>query len=183
MKEALGFIETTGLIAAIEALDAMLKSSEVHLVNKEIIGGGIVTIVISGDVAAVKSAVDAGAASVSQLNESSLLSIHTIPRPDDSIADLFGHLIEVTEGIEKEKVAVVEKIVEEVTDQKPLEEALNDWLENEDIDQLRTCLVEYKVSELRNHLERLSDVKLSRKEIKKASKEKLMTAYIRHYKK
>jgi microcompartment protein CcmL/EutN len=183
MKEALGFIETTGLIAAVEALDAMLKSSEVHLIKKEIIGGGIVTVVISGDVAAVKTAVDAGAASVSHLNECALISTHTIPRPDDSISELFKEPIEVKEVVEEEEEVIIEMIDEEINEQKPLAEALADWLENEDVDQMRTCLTEYKVSELRSYLEQLPDVKLSRKEIKKASKEKLMTAYIKHYKK
>jgi len=78
-QEALGLIETKGLVGAIEAADAMVKAANVHLVGKELVGGGLVTIVVRGDVGAVKAAVDAGAAAAKRIGE--LVSVHVIPRP------------------------------------------------------------------------------------------------------
>ena len=80
---SLGMIETKGLIGAIEAADAMVKSANVQLVGKEQVGGGLVTVMVRGDVGAVKSATDAGAAAASRVGE--LLSVHVIPRPHDDV--------------------------------------------------------------------------------------------------
>jgi len=76
---ALGMIETRGLIGSIEAADAMVKAANVHLVGKVHVGGGIVTVLVRGDVGAVKAATDAGAAAAQRVGE--LLSVHVIPRP------------------------------------------------------------------------------------------------------
>lgn len=78
-----GFIETRGLVAAIEAADAMVKAANVTLSGKKMIGGGLVTVVIEGDVGAVKAAVDAGAAAAQKVGE--LVSVHVIARPDAGI--------------------------------------------------------------------------------------------------
>lgn len=78
-----GFIETRGLVAAIEAADAMVKAANVTLSGKKMIGGGLVTVVIEGDVGAVKAAVDAGAAAAQKVGE--LVSVHVIARPDAEI--------------------------------------------------------------------------------------------------
>lgn len=82
-KDALGMIETKGLVGAIEAADAMVKAANVTLVGKEFVGGGLVTVMISGDVGAVKAATDAGAAAADRVGE--LLSVHVIPRPHDEV--------------------------------------------------------------------------------------------------
>jgi microcompartment protein CcmL/EutN len=82
--QAIGFIETRGLVAAIEAADAMLKAAEVHLVERTFVKGGIVTITITGDVAACKASVDAGAAAVNRMS-GTILSTHVIPRPHESL--------------------------------------------------------------------------------------------------
>jgi len=76
---ALGMIETKGLVAAIEAADAMVKAANVTLIGKEHVGGGLVTVLVRGDVGAVKAATDAGAAAAERVGE--LVSIHVIPRP------------------------------------------------------------------------------------------------------
>ena len=76
---ALGMIETKGLVAAIEAADAMVKAANVTLIGKEHVGGGLVTVLVRGDVGAVKAAPDAGAAAAERVGE--LISIHVIPRP------------------------------------------------------------------------------------------------------
>ena len=76
---SLGMIETKGLIGAIEAADAMVKSANVQLVGKEQVGGGLVTVMVRGDVGAVKAATDAGAAAAEKVGE--LISVHVIARP------------------------------------------------------------------------------------------------------
>jgi len=81
--EALGMIETKGLVAMIEASDAMVKAANVTLVGYEKIGGGFVTAIVRGDVAAVKAATDAGAAAARRVGE--LVSVHVIPRPHSSV--------------------------------------------------------------------------------------------------
>ena len=78
-KEALGMIETRGLVAAVEAADAMVKAAEVELVGTEKIGRGLVSVMVRGDVGAVNAAVEAGAAQASKLGE--LVATHVIPRP------------------------------------------------------------------------------------------------------
>ena len=77
--EAIGLIETRGLVGGIEAADAMVKAANVKLVGQERIGGGLVTVIVKGDVGAVKAAVDSGAAAAKRVGE--LLSVHVIPRP------------------------------------------------------------------------------------------------------
>ena len=78
-KEALGLIETRGLVGAIEAADAMVKAAKVKLEGKENVGGGLVTVTVRGDVGAVKAAVEAGAEAARRVGE--LVSAHIIPRP------------------------------------------------------------------------------------------------------
>ena len=85
MGEALGMIETKGLVALIEASDAMVKAANVQLVGWEKIGAGYVTAMVRGDVAAVKAATDAGAAAAGKIGE--LVSVHVIPRPHSSLED------------------------------------------------------------------------------------------------
>ena len=84
--DALGLIETRGLVASIEAADAMVKAANVYLVGKEHVGGGLVTVMVRGDVGAVKAATDAGAAAASRVGE--LVSVHVIPRPHGEIEDI-----------------------------------------------------------------------------------------------
>ena len=89
-QEALGMIETRGLVAAIEAADAMVKAAEVALIGTEKIGSGLVTVMVRGDVGAVKAAVDAGAAAAERVGE--LLSIHVIPRPHADVEMIIPHV-------------------------------------------------------------------------------------------
>jgi ethanolamine utilization protein EutM len=80
---ALGMVETKGLIGSIEAADAMVKAANVKLIGKECIGGGYVTVMVRGDVGAVKAATDAGAAAAKRVGE--LVSVHVIPRPHEDV--------------------------------------------------------------------------------------------------
>jgi ethanolamine utilization protein EutM len=81
--DALGMIETKGLVASIEAADAMVKAANVQLVGKEFIGAGYVTVTVRGDVGAVKAATDAGAAAARRVGE--LVAVHVIPRPHEGV--------------------------------------------------------------------------------------------------
>jgi ethanolamine utilization protein EutM len=85
-SEALGMIETRGLIGAVEAADAMVKAANVALVGKEYIGAGYVTVLVRGDVGAVKAATDAGAAAARRVGE--LIAVHVIPRPHAEVERL-----------------------------------------------------------------------------------------------
>jgi len=82
-REALGMVETKGLIGSVEAADAMVKTANVVLVGTEYIGAGYVTVFVRGDVGAVKAATDAGAAAARRVGE--LVSVHVIPRPHDEL--------------------------------------------------------------------------------------------------
>ena len=82
-KQALGLVETKGLVGAIEAADAMVKAANVQLIGKEKIGSGLVTVMVRGDVGAVKASVEAGAAAAKRVGE--LYSVHVIPRPHEDV--------------------------------------------------------------------------------------------------
>lgn len=84
--KSLGLIETKGLVAAIEAADAMVKAANVQLLGKENIGAGYITVIVEGDVGAVKAAVDAGASAAKRVGE--VVSVHVIPRPHADIEAL-----------------------------------------------------------------------------------------------
>jgi ethanolamine utilization protein EutM len=103
MQQALGLVETKGLVASIEAADAMLKASRVRLVGKERALAGLITIVVVGDVAAVKASVDAGAAAAQRVGE--LVSVHIIPKPDDQIKTI----LPIEDG---KRTFISEKIIE-----------------------------------------------------------------------
>ena len=81
--QALGMVETKGLVGSVEAADAMVKAATVSLIGKVHVGGGLVTVMVRGDVGAVKAATDAGAAAASRVGE--LVSVHVIPRPHPEV--------------------------------------------------------------------------------------------------
>ena len=89
-QEALGMVETRGLVAAIEAADSMLKAANVTLVGTEKIGSGLVSVMVRGDVGAVKAAVEAGASNASRLGE--LVATHVIPRPHNDVEKILPEL-------------------------------------------------------------------------------------------
>jgi len=86
MNKAIGLIETKGFVAVVEAADAMLKAANVKLIKYQSIGGGYVTVIVEGDVGAVKAAVDAGAAAAKRVGE--IFSVHVIPRPHEETSKL-----------------------------------------------------------------------------------------------
>lgn len=107
--QALGMIETRGLLASIEAADAMLKAADVTLLDRTKVGGGLVTILVTGDVAAVKAAVDAGAAAAERLGDGLLVTQHVIARPQQDVELLFRP--------PEEKAAKPKEIPEEPSDE------------------------------------------------------------------
>ena len=94
-SDALGLIETRGLIGSIEAADAMVKAANVVLVGKEQVGGGLVTVMVRGDVGAVKAATDAGAESAAKVGE--VISVHVIPRPHAEVEAILPQSASQTE--------------------------------------------------------------------------------------
>jgi len=91
MADALGMIETKGFVGVVEAADAMVKAANVTLIGKEQIGGGYVTVMVRGDVGAVKAAVDSGAVAAKEVGE--LISVHVIPRPHADLEKMLPQLI------------------------------------------------------------------------------------------
>ena len=92
---ALGMVETRGLVGAIEAADAMVKAAKVTLIGKEKVGGGYTTVMVRGEVGAVKAATDAGAAAAGRVGE--LVSVHVIPRPHSEVEQLLPKPVNVEE--------------------------------------------------------------------------------------
>lgn len=113
--QAIGMIETRGVLAAIESADVMLKTANVRLVSKEKVGGGLITIIVEGDVAAVKASVEAGAYAVENLDKSLLVSKHVIPRPVSDVHDLLlADIKELKEeknlSKDKEEIIISDKV-------------------------------------------------------------------------
>ena len=112
--KALGLIETKGLLAAIESADTMLKAADVSIFDKTYVGGGLVSVAVTGDVAAVKAAVEAGVAAVKKLDASLLVSEHVIPRPHEELYSIIGiknipttiEKLDITHGINNSEVNV-----------------------------------------------------------------------------
>ena len=101
MQKALGLIETHGLVGAIEAADAMVKAAKVIFLGRQKVKGGLVAVMVTGDVGAVKAAVDAGAAACQQVGK--LVSAHVIPRPHDDIDLMIPAVPEFDQAPEKRK--------------------------------------------------------------------------------
>ncbi|RXM68392.1 BMC domain-containing protein [Clostridium tetani] len=137
--QALGLIETKGLLAAVEAADVMVKSADVSIIEKTYVGGGLVTISVTGDVGAVKASIEAGAAAVKNLNEEFLVSEHVIPRPHEELESIIGsnnlqedslsnedtssvENVEKAEVVETTEALEEEQIVEDIYDSKNLQD-------------------------------------------------------------
>jgi len=127
--QALGLIETRGLLPAIECLDIMLKSAQVELIEKCNVGGGLVTIAVTGDVGAVQASVEAGASAAQQLGSDVLFSRHVIPRPHNDIESIIGG--RNVSNIAKEKDEPAQPVqdieaAEQLPEQTPEPDAVSD---------------------------------------------------------
>lgn len=202
--KALGLIETKGTLAAVEAADAMVKAADVTLVEKTRVGGGLVTITVTGDVAAVQAAVDAGTAAVERIAASSLAAKLVIPRPHEELEILFtpkGPGGKTDPGVrdeeepEAEDAAVgdaVEEVVKEVV--KEVEESPHPALpEKLDRQTLDTIIEKYgiaegmamadglKVTALRTLAREYGELKISGREVSKANKQLLLEELKSYY--
>lgn len=124
--KALGMIETRGLVTAIEALDAALKTADVEIVNRHIVKGGIVTVEICGDVGAVKVATEAGAAAAKRLGN--FISSHVIARPDEMVYEMIEQE-KTIENIVEEKEETTTEEIEKKEEQKVKEEIVVEKIE------------------------------------------------------
>lgn len=202
--KALGLVETKGLVAAIEASDVMLKTAEVRLTQKEIVGGGLVTVMVSGDVGAVKTSVAAAASAVTKLEATLLVTTHVIPRPDESLR-LFEKgkevqeineksmpTIEEAELTEAEETALSDKNLEEpITDASQDSETssnpiisgaiLAEWGKTGKTAEMEAALTEMKVIDLRKLAKKQSNFAISKKDVHKANKEQLVSELCAHF--
>ena len=183
--KALGMIETRGLVASIEAADAMVKAANVTLTCKEHVGGGLVTVMVRGDVGAVKAAVDAGAAAAERVGE--LVSVHVIPRPHEELEGMLTTPAPVTPTPKpsKEPEKVQEPPVSEPSAPKPepqpepeapAEEKAEEGESLQLADLTDEVLEAMPVVKLRSVARSVGLDTMTRKEIRFAKKEELVAA-------
>ena len=149
--QALGFVETIGLIAAIECADVMLKTAQVSLIERVKIGAGLVTITIQGDIGAVKAAVEAGAAAVVSLNPEALISKHVIARPNNDMGKIISFPDDKAD-IQKESEQLAEEFKESDNIEKLIqeEEKIIDDLEEIVEQEEKTLTDEEKYDEIKD---------------------------------
>lgn len=152
---ALGMIETRGLVASVEACDAMLKAANVSLVSSTKVGGGLVTIMITGDVGAVKAATDAGAAAAERVGE--LISVHVIARPAGDLDKLLTPKKDVEPEEQKEPEIEIEEVVE--NDEPDIDEMIDMVIKELEEDDIEEPEDDFKVPS-KEELEAMTVVKL-----------------------
>jgi microcompartment protein CcmL/EutN len=174
---AIGLIETLGLVGAIEALDACLKAANVELIKKENTTGGLVTIMIRGDVAAVQAAIDAGSAAASRVG--TVISAHVIPRLSEEVFRILDEvaIIEAPLKVQKEmiKQMIQEQVVNEVSPKEVIETESYVGYKGDDLNQ-------HKVTELRHIARELNITTIDRQKIKYANKTELIEGILNHLK-
>lgn len=209
--EAIGLIETRGLLAAIEAVDTMTKSADVSIVEKTYVGGGLVTVIVTGDVGAVKAAIEAGGAAVKNINPEYLISENIMARPHQELESIIGpkttvEVLEVSstdedlEIIEEEAIEVVQpieileetKVKVEQTDLDKINKTNLQNLHKNDVDNLvnengieKTILTlsKLKVVKLRNLAREYEDFIITGRAISKADKKLLIGKFKTYYEK
>lgn len=169
--EAVGMIETMGLVAAVEAADAMLKAANVTLLRKDMVGGGLVTVIITGDVGAVKASVDAGAAAAARVGM--VRSTHVIPRPHSEVDAILGDNTPPPAAQPPEPPATTQTPPVAEKPAKPAMPRKNRLTDK----QIR----ELKVTDLRSHLRKLPYKTLTPDEIRFANREALVSAILAAY--
>lgn len=180
---ALGMIETRGLVASIEAADAMVKAASVTLISKTHVGGGLVTVMVEGDVGAVKAATDAGAAAAERVGE--LISVHVIPRPAADVAHILDRRPGPKPEPEPEPPAPEPESEPEVPEHEPEEAAHTEEMKEEqpeeapaekmDLSELTPeALGKMTVAKLRIVARELGTTGMSRRDIRFAKKEDLI---------
>lgn len=170
MREALGLLETKGLVAAIEGADAMVKAANVRMAGKTIVGGGLVTIAVYGDVGAVKASVDAGLAAAKRVG--TVVSHHVIPRPHDEIEKILPGYFNEDEGEKIAESYETLEITKEILEENVKKHGLNGALE---------MIKKTSVVKLRHLAREFSGLKITGRDISKANKEKLLLELREYY--
>lgn len=204
--EALGMIETRGLLAAIESADAMLKAAEVRLLERTFVGGGLVTVTITGDVAAVKASIDAAAAAVNRLGAELLVSQHVIPRPHSELGETIISPVPLAE-LHSEKTEEFTEIAEdpdtdnnEASETAELQETtmpaetdeikdaaemhkddMDRLVAEKGIDKAVEIINRCKVVKLRNLAREYKDFGISGRDVSKANKTALIEEFRKYY--
>lgn len=206
--QAIGLLETKGLLAAIEGADVMVKSADVSILDKAYVGGGLVTITVTGDVGAVKASIEAGAAAVQNLSYELLISHHVIPRPHEELEGIIGRNVTIEEnelnmepsgkenmeaeeiiikGVEQqadEIVTQVEKAVIIATDVEKVHKDDIDKVFNENgIEKILEALNKFKVVKLRNLAREYKDFGITGRAVSKADKNLLLLKFKAYYEK
>lgn len=190
--QAFGFIETKGLIAAIEAADAMLKAANVGLVDRVFVKGGLVTIIIEGDVGAVKAATDAGSSAAARVGE--VISVHVIPRPHEDVSKMIVResvaeeisIQDEPEAISDEEVLPEELKTEEAesegfSNQELLKDEMETFIKNGDFDQVLKVLESLKVTKLRALAREYGDFGITGRAISNVDRNLLMEEFKKYY--
>ena len=182
--QALGFIETKGVLTAIEAADAMLKAADVSLLEKTKVGGGLVAVTVTGDVAAVKAAVDAGAAAVERINDAALVTRHVIARPHDELTAVIGG--GTPDEPEEEPVPEISEEPEESSNEPETvdtisRETIDLWIKQDGLEETMKILEDMKVTELRTLAREYPEFSIAGREISKANKTLLLEEFGKYY--
>ena len=206
--QALGLIETKGLIVATESADAMLKAADVKLLEKTYVGGGLVCIAVTGDVGAVKAAVEAGGAAVRKIDEKLLVSQHIIPRPHEELGNIIvtaqpqqelpkTRFEEVISVETEQEVVIAEDLAANGSKTNGFQVENNDSLQDfhelnnkeavdkkvleHGLEKTIEVLTKIKVVKLRNLAREYSVFGITGRNISKANKELLITEFSKHY--
>lgn len=191
--QALGLIETRGLLSAIESLDVMLKTAQVELVERSFVGGGLVTIAVTGDVGAVKAAVEAGVAAVKKIDCLSLVSQHIIPRPHYEVESMLTAsknstqeqvtLVvqpeEIVDTLLKDEITEVDITIESISSTQIMpkdlhKEGVDAFVQEFGIEESMNLLKALSVVKLRNLAREYKELDLVGRAISKANKELLI---------
>ncbi len=194
--QAIGMVETKGLVAAIETSDAMLKAADVTLLDRTFVKGGLVNITVTGEVSAVKASVDAGAASVQRLGEQFLISTHVIPRPHESLEACYFKVSKGSSEPPKNdppkggNLKKEEKSADSAKDEDLPTKSLNiddihkddlDNLVSKNKDSLEEILGGLRVVKLRNLAREYDGFEIAGREISKADKATLIEEFKKFY--
>lgn len=167
--QAIGMIETKGLLATIEAADSMVKSANVNILEKVYIGGGYVSVTVTGDVGAVKSAIDAGVSAVNRLGDNILVSHHVIARPHYDLESI----IETKPAIERLEEAMEEKVLCEIVEES-IEEAISENVDEAVEESISEEIINEGSEEVQvlEVLDKVLDLDITKEELDKLVEEK-----------
>lgn len=182
--QALGLIETRGFLAAIECADIMLKTAHVKLVERIFTGGGLVTIIVSGDVGAVKAAVETGAEAVGKIGRLLLISRHIIPRPHDAIDNILGQSNAAAERMAEETAPIAANADPEPTSLKNFhKKEIDAFVQRFGLEHSINALGTLPVVKLRNLAREYKNLDIAGRGISKANKELLLQTLAGYYRK